>query len=221
MRRASSGHDRDDLPGRDKTPWLSAGALLSQSAILPGILLLAVQADPQGLHAADRQPGILRPQHGADGVLVEVDLFGQLRVLDHHQAGDGVVVPGQVLGGAVDGDIGTQVQRAQQVGGQEGVVGDQQQIVFAADSGERPQIGEFEERIGEGLDEQRPGGGCDGRLHGSGVAGVHIGEGQAVLAEDLVEQPTGAAVEVFGDDQVVAAILNSSSRLAMAAMPEE
>src|SRR5512133_495153 len=168
-----------------------------------GVVLLAVESHPQGLDAADGQPGVLRAQYGADGVLMVVHPIGQFRILDAYQAGDGVVVARKVLGGAVDRDIGSQVERAQQIGGQEGVVGDQQQVVLATQAGQGCQVGKFQQRIGEGFDEQGPGGGCDGGQYCGCVAGVHIGERQAVLAEDLVEQAAGAAIQVFGDDQVV------------------
>ena len=48
--------------------------------------------------------------------------------------------------------------------------------------------------------------GVTAACHGSGIGGVHVGEAQAVLGEDPVEQSAGSAVEVFGDDQVVAAL---------------
>ena len=143
---------REDVGGDEE--------LIEQLA--PGIFarlstLLAVKPDPEGLDAAGRQPGILRSQDGSDRVLVEVHRFGKLGILDGHHTGDGVVVSGQVFGCAVDGDIGTKVERTEQIGGQKGVVGNQQQIVAFADGGNCPEIGKFKKRIGEGLDKNGPG----------------------------------------------------------------
>ena len=74
-----------------------------------GILLLAVHPDPERLDATGRQPGILWSQDGPHRVLMEVNFFGEPRLFDGYDTGDGIVVSGQVFGRAVDSDISTQV----------------------------------------------------------------------------------------------------------------
>ena len=113
-------------------------------------------------------------------------------------------MPRQVLGAAVDGDVSPQFQRPQQVGGEEGVVDDAKRPPVVAEGRQTPDVRHLEERVGEGLDEQRPGVLLPGRGDCRLVAGVHVGEGQAELLEDLLEQAVSAAVEVFGHQQVVA-----------------
>ena len=62
---------------------------------------------------------------------------------------------GQVFCRAVDSDIGTTVERAEQVRRQEGVIGNQQQLVAFAEGGDGSKVGKFQEWIGEGFNKNR------------------------------------------------------------------
>ncbi len=135
---------------------------------------------------------------------MKIDLLGQVGFTGHRQARNGVIMTGQVFCGAVDGDVCSEVQRAQQVRGQERVVGDQQQLMCVADRRQCRNVGKFKQRVGEGLNEQRLGILADGFLDTGSVAGVNVGEFKSVLSENLIKQPAGTAVEIFGYNQMVA-----------------
>ena len=83
---------------------------------------MALDAQIQGLQAADVQPGVERGGHCAGGVLQEGDLLAGLLVVDDHGTADHVGVAADVLGGGVDDHVGAVCERMLQYRGCEGVV---------------------------------------------------------------------------------------------------
>ena len=72
-----------------------------------------------------------------------------------------------------------------------------------ANSGEPLDVGHLQERVGERLNEECARVRADRPLNQGGVARVYVAEGEAELLEDFFKKPVTAAVEVFGDNQVV------------------
>ena len=169
------------------------------------LCVLVVPGHPQGqgLQPPEDQPGVEGGQAVAPGLHLPTEVGGQLGGLDHGDAGDDVVVAAQILGAAVDHDVGPQGEGPLEIGGQEGVVYHQEGAAAVGDLGDLPDVGHLHHGVGGGLDEEHTGGGPDGLAHGRQIGHLHIGEGAAQLAEDLVADAEGAAVDVVREDHMV------------------
>ena len=103
---------------------------LQVAGYLLAILAVALHAHMQGLYTAQHQPAVVRTGYRPAAVLYKAQaLFQSLVVHDqctvHH-----IAVAAQVLGGAVQHYVGTQVQRILQVGGCKGIVAYQRQLML-------------------------------------------------------------------------------------------
>ena len=74
---------------------------------------------------------------------------------------------------------------------------------IGADGGD---VGEPHQRIGRRLDVDVARVLADGALHVARIGRVHVGELEAEVRHDLVEQPRHAAVEIVGGDDVIAGL---------------
>ena len=73
-----------------------------------GVLL---DAQRQGLDAAQLQEAILRPGHPAGGVLHEFQRFKERLVVDDQRPAQHIAVPADVLGGRVQHDVCAKFER--------------------------------------------------------------------------------------------------------------
>ena len=171
-----------------------------------GVGVVALHADGQRLGAAQHQPRVHRPQDGALGVLHELQPLGVLVAHAHHDAAHAVAVAVQELGGAVQHEVGAELDRPLRVGAGERVVhhhGDAA-VVGHRDTAARSVmrstglVGVSTKSIFVlGLKAAR--GGVE-------VRRVHVAEVQPALAQHALEQPVGAAVGVVGHHHVVAGL---------------
>src|SRR5437879_5596560 len=86
--------------------------------------VVLTHAEPPSLGAAQRQPAAERPRHAARRVLDEPDALGQVVAVHDQHPPHHVAVAVQVLGGRVQHDVGTELERALEAGRGEGVVHD-------------------------------------------------------------------------------------------------
>ena len=103
-----------------------------------GVVAVPLHPHRQRPQPAQHQPGVERAGDGADGVLVEGDLLGELVVAYDERAADDVGVPAAVLRRRVDDDVGAERQRLLEVGRGEGVVDDEQRAGVVGDRGQSP-----------------------------------------------------------------------------------
>jgi hypothetical protein len=120
-----------------------------------------------------------------------------------HAAGQQVVVAGQVFGGTVEHDIGTQGQGLLEIRGQEGVVHDDQQAVFVGQGAEGFQVRDFHGGVGGRLQVDGLCVGLDGLFYGIQIAGVDRREGHPIGFIGLFEQPERSAVQIKAGHDVV------------------
>ena len=113
---------------------------------------MPVHPDAERLQPAQHQPRVERAGDGADRVLVERDLLGELEVAYDEGAADDVGVAAAVLRGRVHDDVGTERQRLLEVRRGEGVVDDQQGTGLVRDGGQRLDVADVEQRVGRRLD---------------------------------------------------------------------
>ena len=153
--------------------------------------------------------------HKADAVVALVGL-GQLGVLVrmggpvkgaavHDHTADGGAVAADELGGGLHHDVGAVLDGTDQVGGAEGVVDDQGQAVLVGDGGNAVNVGHFAVGVAQGLDVDGLGVGLNGLFKVLDVQRVHEGGGHAVVHQGVGQQVVGAAVDVLGGNDVVAA----------------
>jgi len=112
-----------------------------------------------------------------------------------------------VLGQGVADQIGAQLQGPLEVGGQEGVVDGQDQIL--ADSmdelGNGLNVGHLDQRIRGRLDPHQLGLRLDGGLNKVQIRGVHEGGGDSQAGGYLTDQAVGSSVYIVAHDDVIAA----------------
>lgn len=154
----------------------------------------------QGLEAAVGEPRVKGRGHGADGVLEEAQAGLEVVAVEGGDAHDDVAVAVDVLCDGVDDDVGAQLQRVLDVGGQEGVVDDDEDAVLVGDGGDGADVDEAQRGVAGGLDPD------EARLVGDVLGNVDLdlgreGDLDAVGLGHLGEVAVGAAVDVgHGDD---------------------
>ena len=176
-------------------------------------------------HAAEvAQP--FDAQLGGEAVLAEVVPEAQVAVggdgLGHHgevavvprepagvddRAGDRRAVTAEVLGGAVDDDVGAVVERAAQVRARERGVHDQREPGLVGDVGERFEVRDRARRVGDdlGVEQLRAAGDDRGRER-LGIVGGDERRLDVQAPQRDVQQRERAAVERAGRDHVVARV---------------
>src|SRR5690606_33119229 len=93
----------------------------------------------------------------------------------------------------------SQLERALEVGGEEGVVGYVENTCLAADLGHGGQISQLQRRIGRCLREDQTGLGPDRLTHRIQVGGVDEVDVDSELAQKLVGEAVGAAIDHVAD----------------------
>ena len=117
-----------------------------------GAFAMALHADGQGFHAAQGQEAVERPGDRAHGVLQKAQLLAPFRLAlfraDDGDSADDVRVAVQVLGGRMHDDVEAVFQRPLHQRAGKRVVGHGDDAARAADVGNRPQVGQFQHRVG-------------------------------------------------------------------------
>ena len=151
-----------------------------------------------------------RAGHGADRLLHEAHLLVEVGVAHDHRAADDVGVPAEVLRRRVHHGVGAVLERALVDRSGEGVVDRDERVAPARHHG--GDVDDVEQRVGRRLDPDQP------RVVGHrGGERVEVGlvdhrVAQAPAREHLVDEAEGAAVEVGGDDDVVAGLARRRER---------
>ena len=168
---------------------------------------MGFHAQMQGLQPAHGQEGVERAGDGADRVLQEAHLLGQLVTPGDHDAADDVGMAIEVLGGRVQHQVGAVFQRALQHRRAERVVDHQDQAVLLRKCGHLGQIDQLEHRVGRRFGPDHPGFRLQRCLHGFGIIQVDKAEIETGRAPaHFLEQAVGAAIEVVHCDDVAARI---------------
>ena len=175
---------------------------------LHGVLRLALDTDAERLDAAQQQPRVNRREVRPLRLDVELEVLAVVGVSvgNGDDARDDVVVAADVLRRAVDDDVGAERQGFLEVRREEGVVDGEQGAVLVGELGERADVADEHHRVRRRLDEDHLRLRADFRGRCLEVGRVDVVVGQAVLLVDVVDESDGAAVEVFGEQDVVAGI---------------
>lgn len=197
-------------------------------------------AEVEGLEAAVGEPRVECRGDGADGVLEEGKTRLELVAVEGGYAHDDVAVAIDVLGDAVDDDVGPEVERVLDVGRQEGVVDDDEDAMLVGLGDNGADIDEAESRVGRALDPDEAGLvvdvladvdlnlGGEGDLDAVGLgdlgevamgAAIDVGDGDDVAASSQALQDGGRGCAARGEGQGVAGMLEGSdSRLEVGAV---
>ena len=179
-----------------------------------GVGGVGAHAHGQGLDAAQGEPAIEGPEDGADGVLVELESRVKIVAIGDHGAAQDVGMAAEILGHAVDDDIGAQGQRLLQDGGGEGVIDDQEGADGLGDGGNGGDIDQFQHRVGGRLDPEHPGAGGHGATKVLGIEAVNVSEFNPARLVDGLEKAEGAAVNLGCRDDVIAGLEGRHRRIA-------
>src|SRR5210317_606191 len=76
-----------------------------------GIFAVLVNSQGQCFQAAQKKPAVKRWQNCAGRVLQEVKFFTKLFVSSDENAGTEIVMAAQIFGGAIDDDVGAELER--------------------------------------------------------------------------------------------------------------
>ncbi len=117
------------------------------------------------------------------------------------------------LGGRLNHDVRAMFQRTEQVRGGEGVVDDHRQMVLVGDFGNGLEVRKIGVRIAEGLEVDELGVLLDGILELLRILGGDEGGGDAVARQGMAEQVEGAAIDVLGSHDVIAALGDVAHRV--------
>ena len=117
-------------PGCDSSPGQSTRSTAScpsrNSAIAARVLRVRAHSYRERLQAAQHEPRVERPGHGAERLLQEVETLGERVVVRRHEAADDVAVTAEVLRRRVHDEVGAELERLLQVRRRERVVDDEQ-----------------------------------------------------------------------------------------------
>ena len=158
----------------------------------------AVPLDQRLPAVAGLGPGQLRPPVRRRAVVE--------RAAVHDRAAEHRAVPAEELGGGVHDDVGAVLQRPVEGRRREGAVHHHGHTGRVGEVRERGQVREGGKRVGDGLEEERAGVGSDRGGPRGRVRRVREGDLDAEVRERVRQQVHGAAVELAGGDQVLAAL---------------
>ena len=182
---------------------LHPGVALEEAGHRDRIALVLAHAYRQRLQSTKHEPRIHGTGDAAHRVLQVCQPLAQVLPIDHQHAADGVAVAAEVLGRAVDHDVGAQRQRALEERAHEGVVHHYEGAVSMRDGADGADVHQLQPRVGGSLDPDHPGLRRPGRLHRFGPGGVDEAEGETHRLEHLLEESIGSPVEVVHGNGVV------------------
>ena len=159
---------------------------------------MPVHPDSQRFNPADDQEGILRAQDASRRVLEEGQPFAQSGVFHHGQARDHITVPAQIFGAAVEHDIRAKGQRLLQIGRHKGVIHNREHMMPLCKFCHTLNISDGHQRICGALHQNRFYIRRDLLFQLVQIIGVRDGIMQVKSAENLVQNPVSAAIDIAG-----------------------
>ena len=125
-------------------------------------LLLPLHADSQGFHAPEDQPAVEGGESIAYRLGDEPHPVCQILISSAEKAGNSVVMTAQELAAAVQDDVRTQGNGVLEIGGEEGVVRNEQRARLLCQGGAARQIGDVHHGVAGRLHIDGPGAGPQG-----------------------------------------------------------
>ena len=165
---------------------------------------MSVHSYAKCLDPSDNEEAVPGCKYAADSILEVVESVGERLVVYHYEARDRVGVSAQVLCAAVDYDICAEFDRALQIRREECVVYDNELVVLLADLTYRFNVGDSKKRVRGSLDIDSLNVIIDCRLDCREVGCIYDLISDAEVLEYVVEDTECSAVDVVGDDQLVA-----------------
>ena len=107
------------------------------------------------------------------------------------------------LRGRVDHHVGSVLDGADEIGGAEGIVDNDDGIMPMGYFSNAVDVGHAGIGVAEGLDDDGLGVGTEGGVHGVEIGGVYDGCLHSLCAERVLQQIVGASVEIVGCHHVV------------------
>ena len=150
--RAGRQLDADDRAEAGVADPLDRGVLAQAAGQLGGVGLGALDAQVQGAHAADREPGLEGAGDGPQQVAALLEHGEQLVVAGDQRAQQRVGVTCEVLGRGVDDQVRAEVERTLQQRGGEGVVDDDVRPRLVGRGADPLDVGDVEVGVGGRLD---------------------------------------------------------------------
>ena len=142
--------------------------------------------------------------HWTNGVLKEAESVMQIWTVGAGGSHDDVSVTIHVLGQAVHHNVSTKLQGTLEVGGQEGVVHNQEDVgVLLGNGSHGLDVDHLEGGVGGGLHPDHLGVGSDGGLNVAGVGGVHKCRLNVHSGRNFSEISVGATIHIIHGDDVV------------------
>ena len=168
--------------------------------------LLLVHAHLEGLDASEEQPGVEGREAAPGGVDCEVELFAERGVVDGQDAGHEVVVARQVLGAALVDDVGAEVERVLEQGGEHGVVDgdDGGGVGFVHGGGDGGDVDDLDQGVRGGFEQDHGGLGGEDLFDFLRTGGIDVVHDYAAVRGEVFQQAVGATVEVVACDHLVA-----------------
>ena len=169
-----------------------------------GVFAGALHAQVQGLDAAQDQKAVLRPRHGAAGILDKVQALGEFGVVDDQAAVHDVGVAADVFGCRVQHDVGAQIERILQERRSEGVVHAGEDAAFAGDRAHCFEVHDIKHGIGRRLDPEQSSVRADRVFHRSRVAHIDVTAFQSPCSPHAQHLAVGAAVQIVDGQHFIA-----------------
>ena len=166
--------------------------------------VMLLHAQRQGFGAAQGKPRVKWSGDGTGRVENKLEPIGQIILKYHRQPADHIRVTVDVLRGGMPDDVGTQLERTLENRRGEGVINDQQGLVSLRNVAHCGQVRQSHEGVGGRLHEQGSGGRCHRIFDPLRVICIHIGERQAEMSQNFVEQTERATIHVLPAHDVVA-----------------
>ncbi len=164
---------------------------------------MAVHPLAECLDPLKGEPGHHRRHDQAGGDAGEGDLLLEAGVIDDDDPSQGRVVPVEELGRRVNDDVGPQLERPLEIGGEERVVRHVENPGPGADLRDCPEVGELQGRVCRSLGEDHAGGRPYGRSDRLGIRCIDEGDVDTEPGEELVGESVGAPVDDVPDDHMV------------------
>ena len=121
-----------------------------------GVGRAPLDPEPRGADATKAEEGVERRQHRAQGPRMGLQPAGRgVAGADHHRSPQHVGMTGELLAQAVEDDVCSQLQRAEQEGGGEGVVDHRGDPRLPAEIDQRGQVQDPEQGVADGLGHHR------------------------------------------------------------------
>ena len=177
------------------------------------IFLVGFHPQRQRLDAAQNEEALEGGKNSAGGLLDEEKALLVLGLRANERAAEAIRVAVEKLGRRVHDDVRAERQWALQNGGHEGVVHADLNAVCMGYGAHRGNVGERHDGVGRRLDVNQLGRGLDGGFDGGQIAGVDIRDLNAVVADDLIEQPLRAAIHIVRADDVIARVERGYQRI--------